>query len=180
MVSAPPSPTLLWTASIFRITSSVPTIPNFTPNQLFLSQTGEFSINTQNGDPSVGGGASAVSIVSPRGTNNWHGQGLSGITLANKWTANPWFNNAVGVPNAALNQNQYGGQVGGPVIKNKLFISGSFEEQKASATRFRMRPFSRLPLRRAERFSYVTSCNNVQRSPVQPASIQGRWCQPTC
>ena len=102
---------------------------DFTPNQLFLSQTGEFHINTQNGDPSVGGGASAISIVSPRGTNNWHGKGFL-YYETNKWNANPWFNNAVGAANAALNQDQYGGEGGGPIIKNKLFIYGSFEELK--------------------------------------------------
>ena len=101
----------------------------FSPNQLFLSQTGEFAITTQNGDASVGGGSSAISIVTPRGTNTWHGSGFW-YYQSNKWAANPWFNNAFGIPNAALNQNQYGGTVGGPVIKNKLFIYGSFEELK--------------------------------------------------
>src|SRR5690348_2820215 len=101
----------------------------FSPNQLFLSQTGEFSINTQNGDASVGGGSSAVAIVTPRGTNAWHGQGFW-YYQSNKWAANPWFNNAVGAANAGLNQNQYGGQAGGPIIKNKLFVYGSFEELK--------------------------------------------------
>ncbi|MGB6482270.1 MAG: TonB-dependent receptor [Candidatus Acidiferrales bacterium] len=101
----------------------------FSPNQLFLSQTGEFAITTQNGDASVGGGSSAISIVTPRGTNAWHGSGFW-YYQSNKWSANPWFNNAFGIPNAALNQNQYGGTVGGPIIKNKLFVYGSFEELK--------------------------------------------------
>ncbi|MGB6823671.1 MAG: TonB-dependent receptor, partial [Candidatus Acidiferrales bacterium] len=140
----------------------------FSPNQLFLSQTAEFSINTQNGDPSVGGGASAVSIVSPRGTNNWHGQGFW-YYFSNKWAANPWFNNANGVPNAALNQNQYGGQVGGPVIKNKLFISGSFEEQKASATLLQDATIFTSAAAQAGTFQYHTDCNNLP--PSNPNSI---------
>jgi len=106
---------------------------DFSPNQLFLSQTSEMHINTQNGDPSVGGGASAVSIVTPRGTNSWHGEGFW-YYQTNKWNANPWFNNAFGAPNALLNQNQYGGKGGGPIIKNKLFIYGSFEELKSPGT----------------------------------------------
>lgn len=145
----------------------------FTPNQLFLSQTAEFSINTQNGDPSVGGGASTVSIVSPRGTNDWHGQGFW-YYFSNKWAANPWFNNAVGAPNAALNQNQYGGLVGGPVIKNKLFISGSFEEQKASATQLQDATIFTSPAAQSGTFSYVTSCNNTTitcPSGVNPGQV---------
>jgi hypothetical protein len=106
---------------------------DFSPNQLFLSQTSEFSINTQNGDPSMGGGASAVSIVSPKGTNEWHGQGFL-YYQSNKWSANPWFNDAFGIPNSALNQDQYGGRAGGPIVKNKLFVSGSYEELKDQAT----------------------------------------------
>lgn len=133
---------------------------DFTPNQLFLSQTGEFHVNTQNGDPSVGGGASAISIVSPRGTNNWHGKGFL-YYETNKWNANPWFNNAFGVPNAALNQDQYGGQVGGPVIKNKLFISGSFEELKDVQTTLQDATIFTSPAAQSGTFSYVTSCNNT-------------------
>ena len=133
---------------------------DFTPNQLFLSQTGEFHINTQNSDPSVGGGASAISIVSPRGTNSWHGKGFL-YYETNKWNANPWFNNAFGIPNAALNQDQYGGQVGGPVIKNKLFISGSFEELKDTQTTLQNATIFTSAAAQSGTFSYVTSCNNT-------------------
>jgi len=105
---------------------------DFSPNQLFLSQTSEFSINTQNGQAAAGGGSSGITIVSPKGTNTWHGQGFL-YYFSNKWNANPWFNNAFGIPNSAFNQSQYGGQAGGPAIKNKLFVYGSFEEQKARA-----------------------------------------------
>lgn len=146
---------------------------DFTPNQLFLSQTGEFHINTQNGDPSVGGGASAISIVSPRGTNNWHGKGFL-YYETNKWNANPWFNNAFGVPNAALNQDQYGGQVGGPVIKNKLFISGSFEELKDVQTTLQDATIFTSPAAQNGTFSYVTSCNNTTitcPSGVNPGQV---------
>lgn len=105
---------------------------DFSPNQLFLSQTSEMSLNTQNGQASVGGGSSGISIVSPKGTNTWHGQGFL-YYFNNKWNANPWFNNAFGIPNSAFNQSQYGGQVGGPVVKNKLFVYGSYEELKDQA-----------------------------------------------
>lgn len=141
---------------------------DFSPNQLFLSQTSEFSINTQNGDPSVGGGASAVSIVSPRGTNAWHGQGFW-YYQSNKWAANPWFNNAAGVPNAALNQNQYGGQAGGPLIKDKLFVSGSYEELKDVQTSLQDATIFTSPAAAGGSFQYVTSCNNT--SIACPAGV---------
>src|SRR5579872_944061 len=143
---------------------------DFTPNQLFLSQTGEFHINTQNGDPSVGGGASAISIVSPRGTNSWHGKGFL-YYETNKWNANPWFNNAFGVPNAALNQDQYGGQGGGPVIKNKLFISGSFEELKDTQTTLQNATIFTSAAAQSGKFRYVTSCDNKPSGIPCPSGV---------
>src|SRR5262252_1253712 len=35
--------------------------------------------------------------------------------------ANSFFNNASGTPRSFVNANQYGGDFGGPIIKNKLF-----------------------------------------------------------
>ncbi|HEU5411055.1 MAG TPA: TonB-dependent receptor, partial [Candidatus Acidoferrales bacterium] len=143
---------------------------DFSPNQLFLSQTSEFSVNTQNGDPSVGGGASAVSVVSPRGTNAWHGQGFW-YYQSNKWAANPWFNNANGVANAALNQNQYGGQGGGPLIKDKLFVSGSYEELKDVQTSLQDATIFTSPAAAGGTFKYVTSCNNQPGGIPCPAGV---------
>lgn len=133
---------------------------DFSPNQIFLSQTGEFHINTQNGDPSVGGGSSSVSIVTPRGTNNWHGKGFW-YYQSDKWDGNPWFNNAFGASNALLNQNQRGGQAGGPVVKNKLFVYGSFEEFKAASTTLQNATIFTSPAAQAGSFSYHTDCDNV-------------------
>ena len=71
-------------------------------------------------------GSSQVSMVTPSGTNHWHGEGFwyyrTG-TLA----ANDWFNDANGIAKPNLLQNQGGGDIGGPVIKDKLFIYGAYE-----------------------------------------------------
>lgn len=131
---------------------------NFSPNQLFLSQTGEFSINTQNGDPSVGGGSSAISIVTPRGTNNWHGEGFW-YYRSNKWAANDWFNDAEGVPQVGLNQNQGGGNIGGPLLKNKLFIYGYYEFLSLGATQSQNTTILTAPAASGT-FQYHTDCDN--------------------
>lgn len=147
---------------------------DFTPNQLFLSQTGEFHLVTQNGDPSVGGGSSAVSIVTPKGTNAWHGSGFW-YYQTNKWAANPWFSNANGVPNAGLNQNQYGGKVGGPIIKDKLFVYGSFEELKDLQTTLQDATIFTSPAAAGGTFKYVTSCTNTKitcPAGVNPGDVE--------
>lgn len=133
---------------------------DFSPNQLFLSQTSEFAINTQNGDAAVGGGSSAISIVSPKGTNTWHGQGFL-YYFSNKWAGNNWFNNAFGIANSALNQSQYGGQAGGPVIKNKLFVYGSFEELKDQAQSLENATIFTSPAAASGSFQYFPNGSNT-------------------
>lgn len=76
---------------------------------------------------------SVISIVTKRGTNEWRG-------LAYEY----WRNSALGARNTFdrtlpfLNYNQFGGNLGGPVVKNKLFVFGNFEtflrRQNSAAT----------------------------------------------
>ena len=49
---------------------------DYTPNLLLMSQVGEFTTTTQNAGPQAGLGSSQVSMVTPSGTNNWHGEGF--------------------------------------------------------------------------------------------------------
>ena len=99
---------------------------DYTPNVLFMSQVGEFTTTTQNAGPQAGLGSSQVSVVTPSGTNNWHGEGFW-YYKSGAWAANDWFNNANGVAKPNLLQNQSGGDVGGPVIHDKLFVYGAYE-----------------------------------------------------
>ncbi len=99
---------------------------DFTPNYPFSSQAQEFTIINQNADVDKGGGASQVSIVTPKGTNEFHGEGFW-YYRSNAWAANDWFNDASGVAKPNLLQNQAGGNIGGPIIKDKLFIYGYYE-----------------------------------------------------
>jgi hypothetical protein len=99
---------------------------DFSPNLPFSSQAQEFTVINQNASLEDGGGASQVSIVTPKGTNNWHGQGFWNYRT-NGWAANDWFNGASGVPLGRLVRNQGGGNLGGPIKKDKLFVYGWYE-----------------------------------------------------
>src|ERR1700680_303614 len=97
---------------------------DYTPNLLFMSQVGEFTTTTQNAGPQAGLGSSQVRVVRASGTNNWHGQGFwyyRTVSLA----ANEWFNDANGIGKPNLLQNQGGGEIGGPIHKDKLFVYGA-------------------------------------------------------
>jgi hypothetical protein len=99
---------------------------DFSPNLPFSSQAQEFTVINQNAGLEDGGGSSQVSIVTPKGTNNWHGQGFWNYRT-NGWAANDWFNGASGVPLGRLVRNQGGGNLGGPIKKDKLFVYGWYE-----------------------------------------------------
>lgn len=70
-----------------------------------------------------------IQLVTKSGTNNWHGNAYeyhrNTITAANSF-----FNNASGVPRAALIRNQFGGSLGGPVKKDKLFFFFNYEGRR--------------------------------------------------
>ena len=99
---------------------------DFSPNQPFSSQAQEFTVVNQNAGVEDGGGSSQVSMITPKGTNAWHGQGFWNYRT-NAWAANDWFNAASGSPTPNLLRNQGGGNVGGPILKNKLFVYGWYE-----------------------------------------------------
>jgi hypothetical protein len=99
---------------------------DFSPNLPFNSEAQEFTVVNQNAGVENGGGSSQVSIVTPKGTNTYHGEGFW-YYRSNSWAANNWFNDASGIDKPGLLQNQGGGNIGGPILKDKLFIYGYYE-----------------------------------------------------
>jgi hypothetical protein len=99
---------------------------DFAPNLLLLDQVSEMTVSTSNASASAFGGSSQVNLVSPSGTNEFHGAAYWS-NRNNAFSANSWFNNQAGVKLPFLNQNQIGGKLGGRIIKNKLFFYGNYE-----------------------------------------------------
>ncbi len=72
-------------------------------------------------------GAAQIQFVTRRGTNAWRGQVFE--QLRNDiLNANSVFNVARGIPKAKLRQNEFGGNLGGPIVRNKLFFFGNYEQ----------------------------------------------------
>ena len=99
---------------------------DFIPNRILIDQISEFTITTQNGNSAVGGGSSQVNFSTPSGTNEFHGS-LYIHNHNSKFSANQWFSNRTGLPKPFLNQNQFGGLLGGPILKNKLLFYTNYE-----------------------------------------------------
>jgi len=94
---------------------------------LTTDSTGEFKIITNNMSAVYGrttGGV--ISIISKSGTNEYHGSAFEYIQNT-AFNANNFFSNAAGTPLAPVHQNQFGGSVGGRIIKDKLFFFANYE-----------------------------------------------------
>jgi hypothetical protein len=87
----------------------------------------EFRVNTINANSTQGRSSGAqISLVTKSGTNNWHGAAFESYRSTG-FTANNFFFNRGGKPRPPLIRHTYGGAVGGPVIKDKVFFFYSFE-----------------------------------------------------
>lgn len=99
---------------------------DFLPNLLLLDQVSEITVVTSNSGASASGGSTQIVFNTPSGTNQYHGS-LIWANRNSALAANTWFNNRDGIKRPFLNQNQFGGSVGGPIIKDKLFFYANYE-----------------------------------------------------
>jgi hypothetical protein len=98
-----------------------------TSNLVSLDALEEFRIQTSTFAPEYGRTPGAqISVVTKSGTNTFHGTAFE-YFRNDKLDANDWFANANGLPRPELRQNDFGGVLGGPIKKDKLFFVGSYE-----------------------------------------------------
>jgi hypothetical protein len=88
----------------------------------------EFKIQTSTYDASYGRNPGAnVNVVTKDGTNQFHG-GAWEFLRNEDLNANSFFDNRDGGgKQQVLKQNQFGGNLGGPILKNKLFFFGDYQ-----------------------------------------------------
>ena len=90
----------------------------------------EFKIQTSTYDASYGRNPGAnVNVVTKSGTNSYHGA-LYEFFRNTDLNAVDFFRNRAGGSPQVLNQNQFGGNVGGPIKKDKLFFFFSYQETR--------------------------------------------------
>lgn len=87
----------------------------------------EFRIETSSFAPEFGRSPGGQVIFTTRsGTNNFHG-GVYEFFRNDVLDANNWFANAAGEPRAAERYNNFGGYLGGPIVRGKTFFFASYE-----------------------------------------------------
>jgi hypothetical protein len=92
-----------------------------------LDAVQEFRVQTNNYTAEYGRNAGFIAnVVSKSGANQMHGS-VYWFNRNSAFAANTFENNATGNNRPVFNRNQFGGAVGGPIIKDKLFYFGSFE-----------------------------------------------------
>lgn len=87
----------------------------------------EFRVTTASANASQGRSSGAqVSLVTRSGTNEFHGA-LYEYHRNTITTANDFFNNRSGVDRPALIRNLFGGRLGGPIVKDKVYFFYNYE-----------------------------------------------------
>lgn len=98
--------------------------PNYTPQ---TEAVAEMKVQTNNyGAEHANATGGVINVVTRGGTNEFHGSAFE-FLRNDKLSANNFFSNRAGSPRTALRYNQFGGVVGGPVVKNKTFFFFGFE-----------------------------------------------------
>ena len=98
--------------------------PEFSPN---VDAVQEFKVQTSSYSAEYANAAGAViNIVTKGGTNEFHGR-LYEFFRNDALGANDFFSNRAGRDKPVFRFNQFGGTVGGPVVKNKAFFFFDYE-----------------------------------------------------
>ena len=87
----------------------------------------EFRVTTTNPNADQGRSSGAqIALVTKSGTNQFHGS-LYEYHRNTVTAANDWFNNKDGVERPKLLRNNFGGSIGGPIRKDKVFFFFNYE-----------------------------------------------------
>lgn len=87
----------------------------------------EFRVTTTNADASKGRSSGAqISLSTRSGTNEFRGA-LYEYNRSKIGQANDFFNNAAGLERPKLVRNLFGGRLGGPIVKDRLFFFFNYE-----------------------------------------------------
>src|ERR1051326_2713990 len=87
----------------------------------------KFKVKTSTFSAEFGHAAGAVINATVKsGTNEFHGTVFE-FLRNNVLDANNFFTNAAGQPRAPFHQNQFGGAVGGPVLRNRTFFFADYQ-----------------------------------------------------
>jgi hypothetical protein len=93
----------------------------------------EFRILNNNYTAEYGRSAGGVvSVITKSGSNRFHGS-LFDYLRNDAFNANTYFDNAAGLPRPVLKRNQFGGTIGGPIVKGRAFFFFGYQGQRQNS-----------------------------------------------
>jgi hypothetical protein len=101
-----------------------------------IEAVGEYRVVTSSASAEYGrGGGAQIQLVYRSGTNEFHGSAFD-FHRNKALNANSFANNKQGLPRPTYIRNQFGGSIGGPVIKDRAFFHFTYEgiRQKTEST----------------------------------------------
>ena len=140
----------------------------------------EFRVQTRTYSAEFGTSAGAVINASIKsGTNGFHGD-LWEFLRNSDLDGNTFFNNLNGVPRGHFSQNQFGGTLGGPIIKDKTFFfvdSQGFISRKATTIATTVVP---TPLMKKGNFTELSKTLPSSSVPGQGSCLAANVIAPSC
>ncbi len=94
---------------------------------------GEFQLLTNSYSARFGGSGSVMNATTRSGTNSFHGSAYD-FLRNNVFDARNYFNQSP-APQDAFRQNQFGGTLGGPIVKGRMFFFANYEGIRSLAGR---------------------------------------------
>lgn len=141
----------------------------------------EFRVQTRTYSTEFGTSAGAVVNASTKsGTNNFHGS-VWEYARNSVFDANSWANNhaTVKVPKGNFSQNQFGGTIGGPVLRDRLFFFGDYQGLRSTqqTTVYSVVPSAAM---KTGNLTEVASYNPTPALASQAGCITAKVVNPTC
>ena len=115
------------------------------------------------------GGGGQFQLVTKSGTNKFHGD-LSEYHRDTDMEANDWFNNNSGVPRSPLIRNQFGGSVGGPIMRDRLFFFFNYEARRDTLSNLVSRTVPVDSYRNGS-VTYYTNYQTGAENSISPAEV---------
>ena len=101
--------------------------------QASLENVQEFRVESSNYPAEYGTGTGGqVNVITKSGTNSVHGS-LFEYLRNQRFDAPNHFDTLARLPKSRLKQNQFGGSIGGPLLKDRAFFFGSYEGYRLDA-----------------------------------------------
>ncbi|ADW71015.1 TonB-dependent receptor [Granulicella tundricola] len=133
---------------------------NYSPSPVRLGAVEEISVSTSSLTADAGAeGSVALRYQIKRGTNKYHGSAFWQYS-SSLLNANSYGNDAAGIAKTKTHTNDEGGNIGGPIWKNKVFFFSNYEQNFANG-KTQVTAYALTTAAQAGNITYTDSANVV-------------------